>query len=63
MQKPILEHAKGERNEVVLLADPIGRTCSGNSGNTHDGNDYPKGLVYRCFICCFVPINFGIRWK
>ena len=33
------------RNEVVLLANPSGSTCSGNNRNTHDGNDYAKGLI------------------
>ena len=37
-------------NEVVLLANPSRSTCSGNSGNTYDGNGYAKCLIYHCLF-------------
>ena len=40
------------RNEVVLLADHIGSTCSSNNGNTHDGNDYAKSLTLDVPVSC-----------
>lgn len=50
-------------NEVVLRANPGGSSGSGNSRNTHDGNDYAKGYNLSLFIACFIPLNFGILWK
>jgi hypothetical protein len=35
---------------VVLRANPGGSSGSGNSRNTHDGNDYAKGLIYHCLF-------------
>ena len=64
MQKPILEHAQGEENEVVLLVNPSGTTCSGNNGYTHDGNEYAKRLTYHCLLPALshlISESFGKR--
>ena len=37
-------------NEVVLRANPGGSSGSGNSRNTHDGNDYARGIIYHCLL-------------
>ena len=63
MQKPILEPGQGEENEVVLLDNLGGTTCSGDNGNTHDGNESPETFNLSLFISCFIPLNFGILWK
>jgi hypothetical protein len=51
-------------NEVVLRANPGGSSGSGNSRNTHDGNDYARCIIYHCLLPALshlISESFGNR--
>lgn len=33
-----------------ITGNPGGSSGSGNSSNTHDGNNYARGIFYQCLL-------------